>query len=458
MEHTFDERSRLLTIKTKERYRCRFGDGEEVVHERLITARPHSIGLRIESNREGVYPYRNERSVVIVPGQYSLTEVSDYIACALHVEPVVVSDLLLETELWYDRGFLNDVKNFPPELFEKIPLNDFLHGSLKSYKRWVRDVVYTGRAFFGISADRIEKNIRDGIYPEKLHSVRHWASMKLTDLRFAIRYQAWRHPSWGVFVSQYYPMYSGVLSRHPEAWEEADAFIRSILKFPKTERVRDVIDRVYNEGGSMTRAVRCRSARELTAYLAVLAEERANQSLKAMLFAYRPPDIEVPQGWKLADKETFWTLGDMFNCCINKNSLYSSRLRSGDAVVAYHSRSIDSDGGALAFFVRGADEWMLSEIRAWSNRSVLSDYGRDADAIGTALSRWERRHKDTHGSELREQRRARDRELRQRAREGGRRDRPLQFVSKNLLSLPRIIRRCRTHLSARSAVLPTRGC
>jgi hypothetical protein len=443
MEHSFDERRRVLSLTILERYSPRFGNGQDVVRERRIEIRPHSVGLRVESK----YPVAwRDKSASIVPGEYTIAEVSAFIAGMIKIEAVVVSDLLLETELWYDRGFLRSEKNFPREIFEKVPLSEFVRGSLKSYKQWVRRVVCSGPAFYGVSPQRIERNIRDGVYPEKLHSVKHWARLEFDDLRFVIRYQVWRHPSWGVFVSQYYPMYRDILRRHPESWQEAGAFIGAVLKFPKTDRVRDLVDRVYNEGGSMLRAVRCRSAREVAAYLQVLAEQRANEAFKVTLFEYRPPDIEVPPGWKLADKTTFWTLGDKFNCCINRNGNYSSRVKSGDAVVAFHDQHIGTDGGALAFFIRDAGKWKLQEIGAWSNRLVLSEYRAQADVIVTALRLWERKREEEHESELRERRRRYDRELLQRAREGGRRDRPLHF--------PRCVRGATEHPPVHALIHP----
>lgn len=388
LEHAFDEGTRVLTLTCEERYRGRFRANDDVTTLRRIAIRAHGRGLRVENVRFGEWG-RITRSVTIVPGEYGLDEVGEYVAAMMHVEPVVVSDLLLETELWYDRGFIGDPKNFPPLIFKKVPLKEFVRGSLKSYKAWIGGVFYAGTAFIGVSEERIEKNIRAGRYPEKLHAIKHWLGIALADLRFAVRYGVWRHPQWGVFVSQYYPMYGEVLGRHPEVWREADAFIRCVVKFPKTERVRDLIDRLYDFGGSVERAVRCRDVRELAAYVGVLAERQSDASLKVTLFEYVPPDIDVPQGWKLADKTTFWTLGEKFDCCINRNGYYSNRLKSREAVVAYNDGNLAGDGGALAFFVRDAGKWVLQEIGGWSNRLALSSYGEEADAIVAQLRRWD---------------------------------------------------------------------
>lgn len=389
LEHAFDEVTRVLTLACEEHFRGRFGAHNDVMTLRRIAIRAHGHGLRVEDVRFEQRGRMMQRSVTIVPGEYALDEVSRYIAEMARVEPVVISDLLLETELWYDRGFVDDPKNFPAAIFKRVPLKEFVRGSLKSYKTWIRAVFYSGPAFIGVSKERIEKNIRDGTYPEKLHAIKHWLGVTMADLRFAVRYGVWRHAQWGVFVSQYYPLYGEVLRRHPEAWREPDAFVRCVLKFPKTERVRDLVDRLYNLGGSVERAIRCRSARELAAYVDVLAEQQSNAPLKVTLFEYVPPDIDVPSGWKLADKTTFWTLGEKFNCCINRNGYYANRLKTREAVVAYNDGNLAGDGGALAFFVRDAGKWVLQEIGGWSNRLALSSYGDEADAIVAQLRRWD---------------------------------------------------------------------
>jgi hypothetical protein len=404
MDWTFDpDTNRLkLTKMIPPRYSTERGD-----RAWNLVIRPVDVGL--SARFSGDYGLDE---TIIIPGDYPLEAVAEHLADKYHCDTVAVSDLLLETEIWYARGYLANPKTFPKEIFAKVPIADFLAGGVKSYKRWMNKVIYGHRVFRGLGTDRIERLIADGTYPERLHSLRNWNTLAFEDLPLAIRYKAHRHPRWGVFTSQYYATYRDILDHHHEAWEEIDAFMEACVRFPKTETVRGLFDQVYAHGGSLRATERMKTARQLANHVEVLVERSATLAQQTTIYEYRPPTIELPDGWRWADKTTFWSLSELYNCCINRNSYYSNALKNGDAAVAYRPNfNCETDRGALCFFTRTGRKWEIREIRGWTNTTVQKTYESQAQRILRDIQ-------DLADSQEAERRRELDKTLRDRARAG----------------------------------------
>jgi len=369
VNHAFDPAAKTLSIE--------IGDGDRLV------VKPDAIGLRAE-----IKGNRRFRHLFVIPGEYELAPVSAFLAREIGADATAISDLLLETEIWYARGFLGKPRNFPPEIFAALSVDEFTAAGVKNYKSWFRAVFYRGTPFRNVDPERIEKNVRDGVYPEKLHSIRYWNEIPLRDLRYAVRTGAWKRPEWGVFASQYYQRYAAMLDRHPETWTEIDAVMQAAIRFPKTDRTSRLFDDVYREGGTLRAALRCRTVRELAAYVEVLRERRHDASRRVRLTGYRPPDVPLPPQWSWASRQTFWDLGERFNCCINANGAYAKLLEARAGAVAYRNPHLERDDpGALALFVKDGGGWQVQQIAGWSNGGVAPADREHAAAILSALNR-----------------------------------------------------------------------
>jgi hypothetical protein len=299
--------------------------------------------------------------------------------------------LLLETELWYRRGFLDNPHVFPKEIFDVVPLREFIAGGLKSPRRWMMKVVYGNRVFRELGSSRIERLVSEGTFPERLHSVRNWSVFDFDDLVRAIRFKAQHHPHWGVFATQYYCFYRQVLNDHTEAWHEIDAFIDACVRFPKRPEIRDLFERVYSFGGTLRATAKMKTLRQLRTHVDVLVEREETRPRRATIYEYRPPDVDLPPAWKWADKDSFWTLSELYNCCISRHGYYADALKNGRGAASYRpSFNCETDRGALSFFTRGPGlTWEMREIRGWSNSTVRDDYFQQAKKVAADLQRRE---------------------------------------------------------------------
>jgi len=323
----------------------------------------------------------------IIPGEYPLDEVSKFLAAQSLVNRVALSDALLESELWYARGYLDDPATWPREIFKKIPLHRFVDGAPKSYRNWMRAVVYDHPVFNKLSEQRIDRLIEAGDYPEKLHSIKYWKKFSLESLRHIIRYKAWKHPDWGLFASQYYDFYERIVEGHTEIWKEFADFVSACKRFAKTPKTHEIFDDIYRLGGSLRGTQRLKRVRDLVNYRDMLAERASNGANESALAGYKPPKSRLPKGWLWANATTFPKLGELYNCCISAAGLYGRELSEGDAAVAYRPAfDNENDRGALAYFVRIAKgEWRISQIKGWSNTQVDQSYEREAASFTSLL-------------------------------------------------------------------------
>ena len=333
-----------------------------------VTIAPCEYGLKVHFRGNLV---RRSCESWIVPGEYPLSDVATFIAAQTpDVARVVISDALLESELWYARGFLDDPATWPRELFTKVSLFEFARATPKNYRTWMKAVVYDHPIFKHVSAERIDRLIETGEYPEKLHSIRYWKQFSLESLQHIVRYGIWRHPDYGLFASQHYGFYEAVIEGHSEVWKEFSEFVRACKTFPKTAKTRELFADVYRLGGSLRGARRLKRVRDLANYRDALAR-------------YKPPKAPLPKGWLWANAATFPKLGDLYNCCISGAGSYGHALGEGSGAIAYRPAfDCRNDLGALAYFVRiGRGEWRLGQIEGWSNTRIEPRYEQAAQGF-----------------------------------------------------------------------------
>lgn len=385
MEWSYDPEAERLTIEREVRRTGPYGSSCDTYR---LTMRPCEVGFNVRRVRN----WSSERFTI--PGEYRIEETAAAIAEPLALDPVAISDLLLETELWDRRGFIGDARLFPQQIFEKVPVARFVEGGVRGNRWWIVKAIYQDPIFQGgraVPRERIVRGIEAGLYPERLHSVRGWTLLDYRHLLLAIRHGAWRHRAWGLFVSQLYAAYKPLLDRHDEPWEEFEAFVDAALRFARTERTCALFDEIYNLGGSAEGTRRLRNLDDLRSYRDMLAERTEDRFAQVTIYEYVPPEIELPDGWALADKGTFWKLGELYNCCINVNARYSNLLKGGAGTVAYRPKFAEPDGGGLAFFERANGRWGIAEIRGWSNAAIARAYLRDAERIADRLNEREER-------------------------------------------------------------------
>lgn len=354
-----------------------------------VTINDHGFTARYRQASE----YEKDK-LYFLPGDYSLEMISEFLAkiffqgAGLYGKDVkkshyFISDAFLETEIWYERGYLANPRSFPAEIFTIIPLEKFTIG-IKSYRRWMHEAFFKQPAFKDLNATRLEKMIVANYFPNRIHSIKNWKVLNYNALTRTLRYQAWKHPNWGIFIKQCYALHQNVLERHNEAWAEIDAFIEAAIKFPKTERVRSALDAIYRNGGSVRKTLELRGVRELETYASVTMElSAARKSKVSVLKNYSPPKIPVSTGWLWANKLSFWTLGELYNCCINEGG-YDQRLAQGYGAVMYQPEFArgDQGGGGLCFFECNEEkDWYISEIRGWCNRLVEEDLLKEAESM-----------------------------------------------------------------------------
>ena len=351
--------------------------------------RPHAQGLIFEIEDEGrTRKYQKE----VLPGEYSLEVISEYIQSKLiglgyGTPKTFVSDILLETEIWFSRGFMNN-SNFPELLLQKIPLRTFVKGSLKNYHQWMRSVVYKERIFDSLGRDKVEQNIKNGSFPERLHSIKKWKYLDFEDMLSAIASKAWKDSHWGVFVTQYFTFYARVLRGHKEAWNEFHIFAKACLALPKITIIRDLFNDIYAYGGTLSKRNVTSSIRTLGAYRNALLERYDQIDTHTILRDYVIPKITPPTGWQIATKHSFWNLGELYSCCINTNGNYSRALSENTGLIAYRPDfSSKKDTGALAFYSLHGNSWRLDEFRGYSNCKPDETYISDSVEICAILNR-----------------------------------------------------------------------
>ena len=348
--------------------------------------------------------YYNRRERWVIPGEYTISEVASYAANRFFKPDYLyrevdkdsqnfISDALLETEMWYRRGNLANLRSFPKEIFKKVPLDIFAEAGTKSYRSWMQAAFFEKKLYDDVNEYRMDRWFADGYFPSRVHSIKGWSTLSRSTLTRVIRYAAWKHDNWGLFVKQYYPNYKNLLNSHDEAWKEIDAFIKAAIKFPMTPRVYEAFDSIYNNGGSLRDVLDFVNIAELEGYRDTVHERSIAYRLKtSMLKHYSPPKISLPDHWLWANKETFLKLGVLYNCCIN-NWDYEKTLADGKAHVAYipYFERGEEDRGALCYFrlahsifVNSYDDdmtWEISQIRSWSNGKVTVVHREEAYAI-----------------------------------------------------------------------------
>lgn len=434
------------------------------VHKKglLLQVRPkpelNTKGRRI-INRE------NRPKNVVIPGEYTLREVALYIASVTGTDfkpkrislangatikigklhrIKQISKTLMSSGIWKRRGRLS-WKDVPPKFFKSLPLREFVKGSTHSYKVWWRiycakiaksgGVIFVPykrtkadeRVYDGINCRNqdawqtaynkwlnrykaVSEMIETGKLPEKLHCVRGWDKIPISDLLKFFTANAHKHKWWGMYVAQVHRVfYKNYLKKHVGNFyferNDEPLLIQYLARCPKTASFCSLLDSAANFGCRSHSLVelnvtKANDMKRVIEALKLYEEIRRASSYRILNRNYKPPTLSLPDGWVWANHDTFRMLSDDYRCCISRGSHYEGSIVEGLAHVIYRPDRQDR-GGGLAFLkfqqlrrdvrhrFNGPEEqvenrdlvWTLSEIKGFANEDVHPAFEADAASV-----------------------------------------------------------------------------
>jgi len=300
-----------------------------------------------------------------------------------------------ESGYWKNRGKI-EWKDCPKEFWKWCPLDEFVKGRTHSYKSWWKHISYKldGHKFPKIShlqdwrepqEERVVSEYPDTYRKfvpviEKPNCLKAWNTIKFWDLSSILKVSGdMKH--WNIFITNVYPYFWECIKGHSRASLDFTPWLSQCSKHPKFV---ETLDRTINNGidirtlSSLTNPPKTLEQINRCYEYSVIYKQVKQKTRRNITPDYKPPEIELPEGWAWADSKTFYELSDMYSCCIS-NAGYDRGVRDGTACVAYRLDRKDR-GGAVAYIThtgRYADPaplWRGSQIKGFANKEPHNDF------------------------------------------------------------------------------------
>ena len=239
----------------------------------------------------------------------------------------------------------------------------------------------------------VSEKMKLGLFPEGLCSIRGWDRMELRDLVAHVKQGHIFAKSWGNWVGHLYPIYGSLFAHHLD-WRMSDVdrfdrIVRMLNGLPRVDASAEAMEQCANQGMSVDMLLefspRTTSALNRLERLFVrLRNANPRHRTSFLTEEYKPPSVDVPEGWKWADHLDFYELSTMYNCCISNSFAYDRNIIRGRAHVLYR---MDLSTPLLAYACWNPDKqaWRIHEQRGMGNRVASPDLVTEAHRIVSLL-------------------------------------------------------------------------
>ena len=391
---------------------------------------PGEIGFRqltsVLCGELGVYQNKQKPSKdkIFISGE-------DYFNNAYREQKLQVSQALLQSGVWKNRGFSDKKKEAPKEFWKKLTISDMSQfdaylGPRHFWKNMIKksrhgfaqkDHIINNNNFINddyrsdiigenfhslVMNESVDLAFKKNLLPDVPWAIRRWDNFSLSNLAEHAISGNYRSKKWAYYATnctmfektfKAHNILNCITKENSPYDKMRDSIYEFLEKWPKTKNGVASLESAFNQGMNISYilALKPKSPNELKEYTTVF-RQIVDKDRNHLNSTYEVPKIELKPGYKYVDHTDAHLMSDKYDCCFSNSQMYIDAIVRGEAFAVCRPKFGKGDLGILTFFEKklnyktGKREWMISENKGHGNTEPDNKYTLDMTALARAMT------------------------------------------------------------------------